>query len=111
VGTAASWAELPARLVGAHRHGQGELGCSARRGFAIGARDEGRAAGVEPNGEEASAAMAVRFDPSEKKKGGKGRVRLVATRRDGWRGGLVAGTSPNPAGRVGRCVNRGAAER
>jgi hypothetical protein len=34
-----------------------ELGCGVRRGFAICAREEGRAAEVEPNGEEVGAAM------------------------------------------------------
>jgi hypothetical protein len=40
------------------RLGVAELGCGARRGFTICAREEGRAAGAEPNGEEAGAAMA-----------------------------------------------------
>jgi hypothetical protein len=44
--------------TGRKRLDMAELGYGERLGFMIGARDEGRAAGVEPNAEEAGAAMA-----------------------------------------------------
>jgi hypothetical protein len=88
---------------------RGELCCGTRQGFAIGARDEGRVAGVEPNGEEAGASMAMRFGLTKKKKGA-GPVRWGWVPCGGEGGGVrAAGNDPTRQrlAPVGRRTSRG----